>query len=130
MKKLTAKEWVEKFYDEDTQINTDYLVDIACPECGERDDFVIETRCFLNFQDDHYEIRDQPDLEPDDYIRCRNCDASKDIRIFTVNGLDELIEKKREDDEEEDEDNDSEPEIPTPTPTPQPQQSSWDTTGL
>lgn len=87
---MRAETFVERF-PQVTQVNNNYLQDLACTRCGDRGPFDIECTAFFNVGDvkgiGHMPTT-TPDWMPDNKIKCLKCGCQSTISTFDVQGLD------------------------------------------
>lgn len=78
-------------------INSNVLEDIACPQCGQRNYFVIDGSTAFEVTDDGSD-GNCGDHEWDDesYCRCQQCNHDGKLLNFTFNGLDDQLRAARE----------------------------------
>ena len=90
MTKLTPAEFIAKFPLASRNINC--LEDIACPECGNRDNFQILMSGMFDVSDDgtgdHYDT----EWGPESPCRCRQCQAAGQVCDFTIAELDKAMQ--------------------------------------
>ena len=89
-----AQKFLKRF--PNSEPNSNVLVDIACPQCGQREVFKIAYSTFGIFIDAGEEEQDG-DQEWLRSIACKSgeCDHSGTLREFTHRGLDDLIEQRK-----------------------------------
>lgn len=94
---MSPKKFLKKF--PDTEPRENCLEDIACPKCGQRDEFVVQALLHVGLRDEgtdaysdstkHY---GDTDWGPNSFCRCPDCDYEGKVRNFTHEGLDKLID--------------------------------------
>lgn len=94
MSKLTARQFLKKF--PESRANDNCLLDMGCPECGNRDNFHIDFTGTANVFDDGSDDEGDHEWEGRSPCRC-DCGHTGTVLGFTFNGLDDLI--VQEDDE-------------------------------
>jgi len=91
-RKLTARQLIRKF--PEMHCNSNCLENIACPICGNRDEFKVEvlTRASLTDDGTDAEVGDH-EYSENSYIECFSgtCRHHGRVRDFTFPGLDELL---------------------------------------
>ena len=89
---LTLEELIEKH--SLLKPNTNCLLDIACPKCGNRDNFGIVGKCEFDVEDDG-SSGNESDHEWDEraHTRCKECGHEGSLATFTFDGLDEKLEE-------------------------------------
>lgn len=86
--KMRAAGFLKKF--PNSKVNEGCLMDMGCPECGQRDSFKIEFRGTAEVSDEGSD--DVGDHEWDGKSACQcECGHAGTVRDFTFKGLDELI---------------------------------------
>ena len=92
-RKMSAKQFLAKY--PAAEINTNTLLDIGCPKCGNRGWFRIKITTMANAEDDGTSGNDgDHEWGQDSRIECRECWHRGVVRAFTFKGLDALIEKE------------------------------------
>lgn len=91
---MTAQEFITKF--PDTQANNNCLEDIACPECGYRDCFIIQATSAFIMHDSGTSDFGPVDYDDNNYIACDSCGHDGNVSKFTIKGLDELLNEVRD----------------------------------
>ena len=93
MRKLSAAEFLELF--PQVNYNDNLLMDIACPECGNRDcfDVAISTRISITDQGVDEQTGDN-EYDGDSSAFCVDCQAAGVLEDFTIPGLDELLQEQ------------------------------------
>ncbi len=103
-RKHTARQLLNQF--QFAQANQNYLIDMACPQCGNREAFAVAVETFARLSDDGTDTQAgdwDTEYTPNSYCRCDN-DKCGDkhgpagfligrVRDFTFPGLDALIEQ-------------------------------------
>lgn len=87
---MTVHTFITKFPDVE-EINTNSLVDLACPKCGDRAAFYIQVTAGALVCDMGVDETQDPEWDDDSYCRCRNCGHHATIEKFTINGLDSFL---------------------------------------
>ena len=88
--KLNAQQLAQKF--QNLLPNDNCLTNIACPECGNRDQFRIEMKSVFTLRDDGTYGYEDTDWGQNDYCQCGECQHEGKVRDFTFAGLDELLQ--------------------------------------
>jgi hypothetical protein len=91
---LTARQLAQKF--QNLQPNDNCLTDIACPECGNRDQFRIEMKSIFALRDAGTDGYEDTDWGQNAYCQCCECQHEGKVRDFTFAGLDELLQSVNE----------------------------------
>ncbi len=89
-RKLTARQLTEKF--PNLQPNDNCLTNIACPECGNRNQFRIEMKSVFTLRDDGTDGYEDADWGQNAYCQCGECQHEGKVRDFTFAGLDDLLQ--------------------------------------
>ena len=91
---MNAKQFLRKF--PDAERNTNCLTDMACPKCGNRERFNVEVKTIMELQD--MGSGDHADIEHDatSFCQCLECAEEGTVADFTIEGLDDEIESRRE----------------------------------
>ena len=93
-RKLTARRLMQKF--PNLQPNDNCLTNIACPECGNRDQFRIEMKSVFTLRDDGTDGYEDTDWGRNAYCQCGQCQHEGKVRGFTFPGLDDLLHTANE----------------------------------
>lgn len=93
-RKLTARHLAQKF--PSLQQNENCLTNIACPECGNRDQFRIEMKSVFALRDDGTDGYEDTDWGQNAYCQCGGCQHEGKVRDFTFAGLDDLLQSANE----------------------------------
>ncbi len=93
-RKLTARRLMQKF--PNLQPNDNCLTNIACPECGNRDQFRIEMKSVFTLRDDGTDGYEDTDWGRSAYCQCGQCQHEGKVRGFTFPGLDDLLHTANE----------------------------------
>lgn len=90
---MTPEEFVAKHPKSERMVNC--LEDIACPHCGNREQFKVEIKTVGELRDDgtDAEVGDH-EYDDDSYIECCKCARHGAIAGFTIKGLDDLLTEK------------------------------------
>ena len=89
-RKLTAWQLAQKF--QKLQQNNNCLTNIACPECGNRDQFRIEMKSVFSLCDAGTVGYEDTDWGPNGFCQCVECHHEGKVRDFTFAGLDDLLQ--------------------------------------
>lgn len=89
---MTPQEFLEEY--PEAPHRTGNLEDMACPNCGQREQFSVEIREMAVVQDHRQDSNGDPEWDRDSYARCDDCDTNEDVRYFTIRGLDNLIQQR------------------------------------
>lgn len=95
-RRLTARQLIQKF--PRLRRNKNCLINIACPECGNRDQFRIEMKSVFTLRDDGTEGYEDTEWERNDYCQCSQCQREGKVRDFTFPDLDDLLHVPNETD--------------------------------
>ena len=87
-RKLTARRLMQKF--PNLQPNDNCLTNIACPECGNRDQFRIEMKSVFTLRDTGTDGYEDTDWGRNAYCQCGQCQHEGKVRDFTFPALDDL----------------------------------------
>ncbi len=93
-RKLTAWRLIQKF--PRLQLNENCLTNIACPECGNRDQFRIEMKSTFTLRDDGTDGHGDTEWGRHAYCQCGQCQHEGRVRDFTFPGLDDLLRSANE----------------------------------
>lgn len=88
-RKLTARQLIQKF--PRLRSNGNCLTNIACPECGNRDQFRIEMKSMFTLRDDGTDGYEDTEWGQSNYCQCGQCQHEGKARNFTFPGLDDLL---------------------------------------
>ena len=91
---LTARQLAQKF--PNLQPNGNCLTNIACPECGNRDQFRIEMKSVFTLRDAGTDDYEDTDWGQNAYCQCGECKHEGKVRDFTFAGLDDLLQSANE----------------------------------
>jgi len=97
---MTAQEFHDKF-PEQFETNANALEDMACPECGSRGRFAIAVTTTAIFDDLGSDDVGDLEYEADSSCTCKECDHAGTVADFTVDGLDDFLNKLAEETEDE-----------------------------
>ena len=97
---MTAQEFIDK-YPEQSEVFSNCLQDMACPECGNRDNgFRISVTTMVHLNDDGTDQCGDTEWDGKSYCECRECCHTGKAEDFTIEGLDDLLEEKQNEREE------------------------------
>jgi len=88
-RKLTARRLIQKL--PRLRPNENCLINIACPECGNRDQFRIEMKSMFTLRDDGTHGYEDMEWGQNAFCQCGQCQHEGKVRDFTFPGLDELL---------------------------------------
>ena len=91
---MKAEEFVAKF--PDAERNQSWLENIACPKCGQRERFRIEMIIIADVTDDETNRDGDCQYDDDSYCECGECPNCGKLVVFTIKGLDDLLEEGEE----------------------------------
>jgi hypothetical protein len=95
-RKLTPKQLIKKFPDLlKKNENENCLVDICCPECGNRSSFKIQMVAVIELFDNGTECHEDTEWDGSSYCECADCMHAGKVRNFTFKGLDAEIYQQR-----------------------------------
>ena len=94
LRKLTARRLMQKF--PNLQPNDNCLTNIACPECGNRDQFRIEMKSVFTLRDDGTDGYEDTDWGRNAYCQCGQCQHEGKVCDFIFAGLDDLLHTANE----------------------------------
>jgi len=77
-----------------TEINSNCLRDIACPDCGNRHHFFVVASSVFEMHDDGASEFGDLEYGPLSPASCPQCGHSGSLSMFTVRGLDNYVCKK------------------------------------
>ena len=97
---MTPQEFHDK-HPEQFETNTNALEDMACPECGSRGRFAIAVTTTAIFDDLGSDDVGDLEYEADSSCTCKECDHAGTVADFTVDGLDDFLNKLAEETEDE-----------------------------
>lgn len=98
---LTPAQVCEKFPAlVDSEIMTEHLIDLICPNCGDRDNLKIELTTWGWMMEDGIDHDGDNEYEDSSPCRCMACMFEGTLKDFTVEGLDDYLSDLR--DEQED----------------------------
>lgn len=87
---MTAKDFLEKY--PNAELNENCLEDIACPKCGNRTSFNVEAKTTaVLFDDGTDRTIGGMEYDEDSYFKCRKCSFHCQLKVFMIEGLDDLI---------------------------------------
>lgn len=92
---MTPEQYIEKHkatIDEWSR-NENCLEDVACPECGYRDRFIIQATSSFIMQDDGTSEFGDVEYDGHNYIACESCGHDGKVSEFTIKGLDAALNK-------------------------------------
>ena len=93
-RKLTARQLIQMF--PRLRSNENCLTDIACPECGTREEFRIEMKSVFTLRDDGTDSYEDTEWGRSNYCQCGQCQHEGKVRDFTFLGLDDLLRSAHE----------------------------------
>lgn len=93
-RKLTARKLIQKF--PRLQRKANCLTDIACPGCGNREEFRIEMKSMFTLRDDGTDGYEDTEWGQGNYCRCGQCQHEGKVRDFTFPGLEALLASAHE----------------------------------
>ena len=93
-RRLTARRLVEEF--PRLKPNSNCLTNIACPECGNRDQFRIEMKSMFTLRDDGTDGYEDTEWGRSNYCQCGQCQHEGKVRDFIFPGLDDLLHTANE----------------------------------
>lgn len=104
---MNAEEFLKKFPNAPHRGNC--LEDIACPKCGQREEFVVKATIHMGLTDEGTDAYadvtknfTEIDYDEKSYIFCPDCNQEGTVRSFTHQGLDELIHSREKSDPDAD----------------------------
>jgi hypothetical protein len=87
---MTPQEFNEKFPHQ-SEINSNSLEDMACPECGSRGRFSIACTTTCLFDDSGSEDDGDHEYDEKSSCSCRSCGHGGTVADFTIEGLDDFL---------------------------------------
>lgn len=93
-RKMTARQLIQKF--PRLRRNGNCLTNIACPECGNRDEFRIEMKSTFMLRDDGTDGYEDTEWGLSSFCQCRQCQHEGKVHDFTFPGLDDLLRPAHE----------------------------------
>lgn len=91
---MTAQQLIKKFPRQ--RRNENCLTDIACRECGNRDQFRIEMKSTFTLRDDGTDSHEDTEWGRSNFCQCSQCQHEGKVRDFTIPGLDNLLRTTHE----------------------------------
>lgn len=90
---MTPEEFIEKY--PKASMNGNCLQDIACPHCGNREQFKVEIHTVGSLCDNGTDAEvGGHEYDDSHYIECCECARHSTVAGFTIEGLDDLIEER------------------------------------
>lgn len=96
---MTAQQFVKKY--PDSEINDNCLQDIACPQCGARNRFIIQATSSFVMSDSGTDEFGDVEYDNDNYVACDDCGHDGKLSEFRIDGLDDLLRQAADHDAEQ-----------------------------
>lgn len=89
---------VSRFMDKypDAPVNDNCLFDMACPECGNREELLVKASATFVLEDDGTELKGgDTDWDDSSWCQCPRCSYTNDAKAFTFTNLDNFLDHHR-----------------------------------
>jgi len=95
---MNAEQFIEKYgdYPDAMRHNKNCLIDMACPDCGERERFLIQVTTVMEHFDNGSGEHQDIVWGLKSFCACGECGRERTVADFIIPGLDEAIAERKD----------------------------------